>query len=130
MRCGSRWDCGPPDRAILLDLADGERFTAPQLAEMRPVSRQAIQPVLTRLRERGLIAPHPNPRKRRSPFYGITRKGRTLLAKGRAAEAALLAGGGALPFTERELRTTLRVLERADALLADWITEAQDRAER
>jgi len=110
------------ERALLVDLAGGEPMTAPQLAALRPVSRQAIQPVLARLLERRLIVAKPNPRKRRSPFHEITREGRRVLARGRAREQEALAVLGA-SFTARELRTTVDVLLRAEGVLADALAE-------
>lgn len=110
------------ERAVLVDLLAGEPMTAPQLAALRPISRQAIQPVLASLLERELVAPVPNPRKRRSPFHRITAKGRRLLDRGRAREVEELAdvGGG---FAARELQITLDVLLRVEAVLANRLAE-------
>jgi DNA-binding MarR family transcriptional regulator len=110
------------ERGVLRDLAGGERLTAPQLAALRPVSRQALQPVLAGLLERGLVATRPNPRKRRSPYYGITRAGRAMLAEGRARELALLSGR-LDAFDREDLACTLELLSRLETALAETLAE-------
>lgn len=64
-----------PGRGTLRSLfLDGEQ-TAPELARRRPVSRQAIQPILDELVSRGLVAARDNPKHRRSKLYAITKDG-------------------------------------------------------
>ena len=110
------------ERGILGDLAVGEPLTVPQLAAMRPVSRQAVQPVLTALLDRGLVETRPNARKKRSPFYRITRKGREVLARGRERERSVLAAMD-VAFDLREVRGALGVLDRTESLLADALAK-------
>jgi DNA-binding MarR family transcriptional regulator len=110
------------ERGVLRDLAGGGLLTAPQLAALRLVSRQALQPVLAGLLERGLVATRPNPRKRRSPYYGITRAGRGVLTQGRTRELALLSGrlDG---FDREELARSLELLRRLETALVDTLAE-------
>lgn len=62
-------------RGVMRDLfLDGER-TAPDLARTKPVTRQAIQPVLDDLVARGFALALENPRHRRSKVYRLTQKG-------------------------------------------------------
>lgn len=106
------------ERGLLTDLAAHSELTAPQLAALRPVSRQAVQPLLHALAARGLIATRANPRKGRSPFYVITRKGNALLKRGHVRERSELAQIGPT-FGASELRHALDVLERTEGLLSD-----------
>lgn len=106
------------ERGLLTDLAAQGALTAPQLAAIRPVSRQAVQPLLHALVVRGLIAARANPRKSRSPFYVITRKGSALLARGHARERTVLAELDP-GFDVLDLRRALAVLERTEGLLSD-----------
>lgn len=106
------------ERGLLTDLVAHGALTAPQLAALRPVSRQAVQPLLHALAVRGLIAARANPRKSRSPFYAITRKGSALLARGHARERSVLAALDPGLDTDA-LRQALSVLERTERLLSD-----------
>jgi DNA-binding MarR family transcriptional regulator len=64
-----------PARGVLRDLfVDGER-TAPDLARTRPVTRQAIQPILDELVAKGLVHVTENPRHQRSWLYALTPAG-------------------------------------------------------
>lgn len=105
------------ERGILTDLAAGEPLTMPQLAAMRPVSRQAIHPVLTSLLERGLVSTRPNPRNARSPFHVATRQGRKLLAEGRRRERRVLASLE-VGIPASEVRQSLRFLGEVESVLA------------
>jgi DNA-binding MarR family transcriptional regulator len=108
------------ERGLMTDLARGERLTSPQLAAMRPVSRQAVQPVLTSLAERGLIRTASNPRNARSPLYAITKKGLALLERGRKREAEIVSVLGTR-FRAPETRRVAKFLRDVDALLAEQL---------
>lgn len=64
-----------PQRGALRSLfLDGEQ-TAPELARRKPVTRQAVQPLLDDLVARGLVSARDNPRHRRSKLYALTKEG-------------------------------------------------------
>ena len=105
------------DRGILRDLVERGAMTAPALAALRPVSRQAIQPVLDRLVERGLASTAPNPRHARSPVYVATGAGRRAMRTARRREAEALADA-ADAFALRDLQGAVATLRRLEALLA------------
>src|SRR5919198_249543 len=50
-------------------------LTVPQIAEMRPTSRQRMQRLADELADEGLVEFIDNPRHRRSKFVRLTRKG-------------------------------------------------------
>jgi DNA-binding MarR family transcriptional regulator len=105
------------ERGVLRDLVERGAMTAPELAALRPVSRQAIQVVLDRLLERALIAMVENPRHRRSSLHEPTRAGVARMRVLRRREAAALArGAGAFPL--EDLRRATDALARLEQLLA------------
>lgn len=64
-----------PQRSVLRSLfIEGEQ-TTPDLARRKPVTRQAIQPVVDDLVARGLVSARENPRHRRSKLYALTKPG-------------------------------------------------------
>lgn len=73
-------------RALLRDVVDHGPVTAPDLAAMRSVTRQAIQPVVDDLLARGLAETRPNPRHQRSSLIVATQEGVTLHGTMKAAE--------------------------------------------
>jgi DNA-binding MarR family transcriptional regulator len=105
------------ERGVLRDLIAEGAMTAPQLAALRPVSRQAIQQILNRLAARGYAVPVPNPAHARSVLYEPTRAGRARLASMRRRERAA-AAAVVTSFTARELEHVLATLRRLDGLLA------------
>lgn len=105
------------ERGVLRDLVDRGRMSAPALAALRPISRQAIHPLLERLVERGLAAPVTNPRHQRSALFEATRGGRDLMRALRRREAAALARA-AEAFSVASLRSAGTTLAQLDALLA------------
>ena len=104
-------------RGVLRDLVDAGPMTVPELAALRPVSRQAIQQVTDRLLRRELIVAEPNPRHARSVLYTATARGRRVLSEAQRREAGALADAAA-ELPTRALGDTLAVLRRIDALLA------------
>lgn len=67
-----------PARAVLHDLVQLGAMTAPELAKLRSVTRQAVQPVLDQLFAQGLVGSMPNPRHKRSPRFQATDRGLAL----------------------------------------------------
>lgn len=105
------------ERGVLRDLVDAGPMTVPELAALRPVSRQAIQQVTDRLLRRELVVAEANPRHARSMLYSVTPRGRRLLATAQRREAATLSEA-ARDLPTRQLADTLEMLRRIDALLA------------
>ena len=66
-------------RGVLESLVPHGEQTVPQLARMRPVSRQHIQGIVDSLAESGLVAPVPNPVHKRSSLIRLTSKGRKVM---------------------------------------------------
>ena len=77
-------------RAILANLRDLGSQTVPDLASLRPVSRQYVQKLVDGLAADGLVASAPNPRHRRSPFYELTALGWRRLEEMDAREEPLV----------------------------------------
>jgi len=77
-------------RSLLLSLFREGPCTVPELAKERLVSRQIIQTQINLLLEEGLVTPRSNPRHKRSKQMALTRKGRDLVERMLAREAALL----------------------------------------
>jgi DNA-binding MarR family transcriptional regulator len=64
-----------PARGVLRTLFLEGEHTAPDLARRKPVTRQAVQPILDDLLARGLVAARDNPKHRRSRLYALTKEG-------------------------------------------------------
>ena len=62
-------------RAVLESVVDGEPQTVPQMARVRPVSRQHIQGLVNPLLEQGLVEYADNPAHKRSRLVRPTDKG-------------------------------------------------------
>ena len=62
--------------SVLNSLAQEGALTVPQLARMRPVSRQFIQSLVNELEAQGLVALHENPAHKRSRLVSLTQAGR------------------------------------------------------
>ena len=105
-------------RAVLRNLVELGAQTVPQLAALRPVSRQYMQTVVNDLADAGLVALRANPAHRRSPLIEITAAGRDHLAAMLTAEAPALAGA-AEGIDPAEIETAIRLLRR--------LTETADR---
>jgi DNA-binding MarR family transcriptional regulator len=96
--------------------------TVPQLARVRAVRRQTLQPVVDALRADGLVELRPNPAHARSELVGLTRRGADLVARmDRVDERVLRAVSRDL--TERDLATTastLRALRQSFEMTTRW----------
>lgn len=66
---------GAAERGVLRTLFVEGESTAPDMARMKPVTRQSIQPVLDNLVGKGLVATVVNPRHKRSKLYSLTPQG-------------------------------------------------------
>jgi DNA-binding MarR family transcriptional regulator len=86
-------------------------LTVPQIARMRPTSRQRMQRLADELADEGLVTFIDNPRHRRSKLVRLTRKGE---ARYRALSAQLLTiaatmGAG---LSEADIRRTAEIVRR------------------
>jgi DNA-binding MarR family transcriptional regulator len=97
-------------------------LTVPQIAQMRPTSRQRMQRLADELAARGLVEFIDNPRHRRSKLVRLTRKGD---ARYRALSARFLAIASTMgaELSEADIRKTTEIVRR----LSD---EAKGRSER
>lgn len=64
-----------PERGVLRDLFVEGEGAAPEFARRKAVTRQAVQTVLDRLVEKGLVRAEINPRHKRSMNYVLTKAG-------------------------------------------------------
>lgn len=78
-------------RALLINLNELGARTVPQLAAMRPVSRQYIQKLVDGMTAAGLVEKQSNAAHRRSPLIALTTAGRQRLQEMLAREAAVFA---------------------------------------
>jgi len=91
--------------------ASGPR-TVPEIAALRPVTRQYIQKLVNAMLKKGLVRLEPNPRHRRSQRVAITDAGRAYYIETRTRFAAA-AAAYAETFTESEIAGATEVLRRA-----------------
>jgi DNA-binding MarR family transcriptional regulator len=110
-------------RALLINLAELGPRTVPQLAAMRPVSRQYIQKLVDGMAAAGLVEKRTNAAHKRSPLIALTGAGRQRLQDMRAREAAVFEGlsdalsaGEAAELVAALERITARVGEAAAGL--------------
>jgi len=78
-------------RAVMETLDENGAQTVPAIARAKRVTRQHIQVLLNRLVAAELATTRPNPADRRSPLAELTEAGRTLFARMREREKAVLA---------------------------------------
>ena len=92
-------------------------LTVPQIAEMRPTSRQRMQRLADELAAHGLVEFIDNPRHRRSKRVQLTRKG---AARYREMTARLLAMASTIggDLSEAEIRKTAAVVRQLSADVA------------
>ena len=86
-------------------------LTVPQIAEMRPTSRQRMQRLADELAAEGLVAFADNPKHRRSKLVQLTAKGE---ARYREWNTRLLAIGSAMgaDLSEAEIRRTTEIVRQ------------------
>jgi DNA-binding MarR family transcriptional regulator len=86
-------------------------LTVPQIAQMRPTSRQRMQRLADELAAEGLVEFADNPKHRRSRLVQLTRKGE---AAYRALNARLLAIAATMggDLSEPEIRRTIEVVRQ------------------
>jgi len=77
-------------RAVLESVVQGGPQTVPQMARVRPVSRQHIQGLVNALMNRGYVAYADNPAHKRSKLVAPTPRGHEVFAAMRAHENAAL----------------------------------------
>lgn len=111
-------------RGVMLSLARHGNLTVPQMARMRPVSRQHIQSVVDELRADGLARILPNPAHRRSPLVGLTTKGATALEKMRNQERRLLEEAD-LDVSDKRVRQALETLRMIADRLMERVNQEQ-----
>jgi DNA-binding MarR family transcriptional regulator len=92
-------------------LTENEEQTVPHMARTKSVSRQHIQVNVDALVKAGLVSLRSNPGHKRSPFLGLTVKGRSTFASMRRREEAPLVQI-AKEFTLKELSTASDTLMR------------------
>jgi DNA-binding MarR family transcriptional regulator len=110
-------------RGILRDLDRLGPKTVPQLARMRPVSRQHIQSLVDPMAEQGLVEFQHNPDHKRSKLIAITDKGRAFVNEMFEREAVLFETLG-VQIDHADLETTARTLRAMREALAS--PEAQE----
>lgn len=103
-------------RAVLRDVVEEGPLTAPDLAAMRSVTRQAVQPVIDELSERGLVETRENPRHKRSSLVFATERGVQTHAFMRDQERAGLELV-AREFTLGELTAALQAVRHVSKVL-------------
>jgi len=86
-------------------------LTVPQIAQMRPTSRQRMQRLADELEDEGLVEFVDNPKHQRSKLVRLTRKG---AARYRELEARLLAIASTLGvgLGERDIRRTTEIVRQ------------------
>ena len=97
-------------------------LTVPQIAQMRPTSRQRMQRLADELATEGLVELIDNPRHRRSKLVRLTRKGDARYRELSARFLAIASTMGA-QLSEADIRRTTEIVRR----LSD---EAKGRSER
>jgi DNA-binding MarR family transcriptional regulator len=93
-------------------------LTVPQIAQMRPTSRQRMQRLADELAAEGLVEFVENPKHQRSKLVRLTRKGD---ARYRELEARLLAIASAVgaALSERDVRRTTEILRQLSSELKE-----------
>ena len=109
-------------RAVLRDLIEHRALTTPDLAALRSVTRQGVQPVVDELVKAGLAVGRPNPRHKRSPLIAATEKGHLRYQEMRASELAALQSV-ALEFDAQKLAITIETLRAVSNALKQQFPE-------
>src|SRR5262249_58992725 len=86
-------------------------LTVPQIAQMRPTSRQRMQRLADELSAEGLVAFIDNPRHRRSKLVRLIAKGDASYCEWSARLLAIASTMGAR-LSEREIRRTMEIVRQ------------------
>ena len=86
-------------------------LTVPQIAQMRPTSRQRMQRLADELAAEGLVEFIDNPRHRRSKLVRLTRKGDARFREMSARLLAIASTMGA-DLSEADIRKTIEIVRR------------------
>jgi DNA-binding MarR family transcriptional regulator len=133
-KTGHITDWGAGSFGFMRSLALIGPLTVPQIAKMRPTSRQRMQRLADELAAQGLVELIVNPKHRRSKLVRLTRKGdeRYRALSVRLLEIASTMGAG---LSETDIRQTTEIVRRlrdetrilADALPGDGGSERRFR---
>lgn len=97
-------------RGLLLDLERHGPHTVPDLARMRPVSRQNVQSAMDPLVERGLVERRDNPEHKTAWLYALTVDGQAMVARIRRRELRWVERTG-LPVPLTDIERARNVLQ-------------------
>lgn len=121
-------ELAPSRRAVLRNVSE-KPMTVPQIAALRPVSRQYVQKIVDALAGDGLVEFRPNPAHRRSKLVAITGAGRAALEAMFSLEAPLFERAAGAPDVSRErIETAVELLRTLRARMDELILEL-DRGE-
>jgi DNA-binding MarR family transcriptional regulator len=104
-------------RAVLRDIVTMGRQSVPELAALRSLTRQAVQPVVDDLAGLGLVAMEANPRHKRSPLWRATAAGEALHRAMRQREIDALRSL-AHEFSQSEIEASLAAIRFMSKALA------------
>lgn len=93
-------------------------LTVPQIAEMRPTSRQRMQRLADELAAEGLVEFIDNPKHRRSKLAQLTRKGHAHYQKQKAQLQAIASTMGA-DLTEADIRKSIEMVRQLNEEMKD-----------
>ena len=106
-------------RGVLTSLAKLGPQTVPQMAAVRPVSRQHIQTIVDSLAADGLVETIDNPAHKRSVLVRLTASGRTAVRDITRRESSLLAS--------LDVGVSAAEIDRATAVLKTFRTRLEER---
>jgi DNA-binding MarR family transcriptional regulator len=86
-------------------------LTVPQIAEMRPTSRQRMQRLADELAAEGLVQLIDNPKHRRSKLVRLTRKGDAHY-RAHAAQLLSIASTMGVALSEADVRKTIAIVQQ------------------
>jgi DNA-binding MarR family transcriptional regulator len=120
-------DLSPGMRSLLRHLAAQGPATVPEIARARGVSRQHVQMVVNRFRERGLVKFIDNPQHQRSRLVRLNKAGKKLVAEMDRREEHIWRVVE-LKVKRRDLEAAAGVLSRLRRLLdsEDWRRAVED----
>ena len=94
-------------------------LTVPQIAEMRPTSRQRMQRLADELAAEGLVAFVDNPRHRRSKLVQLTRKGHAHYRQ-QNAQLLMIASTMGTALSERDILKTSAIVRQLSDDVKVW----------